>query len=147
LREDVEIAKGLCPPFDPESYRAGHLTPVYFGSALNNFGVRELLAGVAELVPPPRPQPADRRPIAPEEPRVFFKVQANIGPATPRPHRFCAHRLGPASARHETEEHPHRPGHVGACRSLSSRARAIPLWRPCPATSLALPVLQTVCAI
>jgi len=83
LREEVEMAKGLCPPFDLEAYRAGHLTPVYFGSALNNFGVRELLAGVGELAPPPRPQPADPRPISPDEPSVagfVFKVQANIDP-------------------------------------------------------------------
>src|SRR5499427_7657611 len=62
---------------------AGHLTPVYFGSALNNFGARELLRGVAELAPPPRPQPAEPRPISPEEPQVagfVFKVQANIDP-------------------------------------------------------------------
>src|SRR6201987_4644010 len=83
LREEVEMARGLCPPFDLEAYRGGHLTPVYFGSALNNFGVRELLRGVAELAPPPRPQPADPRPIDPEEPEVtgfVFKVQANIDP-------------------------------------------------------------------
>src|SRR5207244_3361792 len=47
LREEVEMAKGLCPPFEPQAYREGHLTPVYFGSALNNFGVRELLRGAA----------------------------------------------------------------------------------------------------
>ncbi len=83
LREEVEMAKGLCPPFDPQAYREGHLTPVYFGSALNNFGVRELLAGVGELAPAPRPQPAEPRPISPEEPKVagfVFKVQANIDP-------------------------------------------------------------------
>jgi peptide chain release factor 3 len=57
LREEVEMAKGLCPPFDPQAYREGHLTPVFFGSALYNFGVRELLRGVAELAPPPRPAP------------------------------------------------------------------------------------------
>ena len=44
--------------FDPKAYREGHLTPVYFGSALNNFGVRELLRGIAELALAPRPQPA-----------------------------------------------------------------------------------------
>ena len=75
---------GLCPPFDAQAYREGHLTPVFFGSALNNFGVRELLRGVAELAPAPRPQPAERRaPIAPDEPKVtgfVFKVQANIDP-------------------------------------------------------------------
>jgi peptide chain release factor 3 len=42
------MAKGLCPPFDPRAYREGHLTPVYFGSALNNFGVHELLCGVGK---------------------------------------------------------------------------------------------------
>jgi peptide chain release factor 3 len=83
LREQVEMARGLCPTFDLESYRAGHMTPVFFGSALNNFGVRELLRGIADLAPPPRPQPALPRPIEPEETRVtgfVFKVQANIDP-------------------------------------------------------------------
>jgi peptide chain release factor 3 len=87
LREEVEMAQGLCPPFALDAYRAGHLTPVYFGSALNNFGVRELLAGVGRLAPPPRPQPAQGmdgpRRISPEEAAVagfVFKVQANIDP-------------------------------------------------------------------
>src|SRR5271155_3700169 len=87
LREEVEMARGLCPPFDPQAFREGHLTPVFFGSALNNFGVRELLRGVAALAPPPRPQPAQGaagpRRISPEEPDVtgfVFKVQANIDP-------------------------------------------------------------------
>src|SRR5499427_7807508 len=57
LREDVEMVRALCPKFDLESYRAGHLTPVFFGSAVNNFGVQELLAGLAQLAPPPRAQP------------------------------------------------------------------------------------------
>ncbi|HEX6842491.1 MAG TPA: EF-Tu/IF-2/RF-3 family GTPase, partial [Stellaceae bacterium] len=77
------MVRGLCPRFDLQSYRQGHLTPVFFGSALNNFGVRELLRGIAELAPPPRPQPALPRPIEPGESRVtgfVFKVQANIDP-------------------------------------------------------------------
>ncbi len=87
LREAVDMARGLCPPFDRAAYRQGHLTPVFFGSALNNFGVRELLRGIAQLAPAPRPQPAlgpdGPRPIRPEEPEVagfVFKVQANIDP-------------------------------------------------------------------
>ncbi|HEX3864104.1 MAG TPA: peptide chain release factor 3 [Stellaceae bacterium] len=83
LKEQVEMAQGLCPPFKLEAFRQGHLTPVFFGSALNNFGVRELLRGVAELAPPPRPQPAEPHPVQPEEKAVsgfVFKVQANIDP-------------------------------------------------------------------
>ena len=83
LREEVAMARGLCPPFDLESYRAGHLTPVYFGSALNNFGVRELIRGIADVAPPPRPQPAEPHPIDPAATAVagfVFKVQANIDP-------------------------------------------------------------------
>ena len=83
LRDEVAMARGLCPAFSLESYRQGHMTPVFFGSALNNFGVRELLAGIAKLAPPPRPQPALPRPIEPSESKVsgfVFKVQANIDP-------------------------------------------------------------------
>ncbi len=83
LREQIEMARGLCPPFDLATFRQGHLTPVFFGSALNNFGVRELLRGVAELAPPPRPQPAEPAPVMPQQEAVagfVFKVQANIDP-------------------------------------------------------------------
>src|SRR5438445_3556528 len=87
LREQAEMARGLCPSFDLAAFRQGHLTPVFFGSALNNFGVRELLRGVADLAPPPRPQPATAADgphrIAPEDDAVsgfVFKVQANIDP-------------------------------------------------------------------
>jgi len=83
LREDVEMARGLCPDFDLESYLEGHLTPVYFGSALNSFGVRELLEGLAANAPAPRPQAAQDRAVAPNETKVsgfVFKVQANMDP-------------------------------------------------------------------
>jgi len=83
LREEVEMARGLCPPFDLASFRAGHLTPVFFGSAINNFGVAELIAGLGELAPPPRSQPAVERTVAPDEERVagfVFKIQANMDP-------------------------------------------------------------------
>lgn len=83
LREDVEMVRGLCPAFDADAYRAGHLTPVYFGSAINNFGIRELLLGLAEYAPSPRPQKADRRMVEPNETKVtgfVFKVQANMDP-------------------------------------------------------------------
>lgn len=83
LKEEVEMARGLCRPFDLASYREGHLSPVFFGSALNNFGVRELLQGIGRLAPPPRPQPAEPAPILPDNDKVtgfVFKVQANIDP-------------------------------------------------------------------
>ena len=66
LRDDVAMVRELCPKFDLEFYREGHMTPVFFGSAVNNFGVRELLAGVAKLAPPPRPQPARERDVSSE---------------------------------------------------------------------------------
>jgi peptide chain release factor 3 len=87
LREQVEMAQGLCPRFDLDGFRQGHLTPIFFGSALNNFGVRELLRGIAEMAPSPRPQPAmgsgGPHPVLPESEAVtgfVFKVQANIDP-------------------------------------------------------------------
>ncbi|HVT58251.1 MAG TPA: peptide chain release factor 3 [Thermoanaerobaculia bacterium] len=83
LREEVELARGLCPSFDLEAYRAGHLTPVFFGSALHDFGVGDLLAALAELAPPPRPQPSAERLVQPWEEQVsgfVFKIQANMDP-------------------------------------------------------------------
>ncbi len=83
LKQDVELVRGVCPPFDLESYRQGHLTPVFFGSALHNFGVREILDGLGRFAPSPRPQPSESRPIDPTEPKVagfVFKVQANMDP-------------------------------------------------------------------
>ncbi|MBL6958249.1 MAG: peptide chain release factor 3 [Rhodospirillales bacterium] len=83
LREEVDMARGLTPEFNLQSYREGHLTPVFFGSAINNFGVRELLNGVTELAPPPRPQPSNDRSVDPVEEKVsgfVFKIQANMDP-------------------------------------------------------------------
>ena len=83
LREDVEMVRGLCPPFDLEAYREGLLTPVFFGSAINNFGVRELLDGVASMAPTPQPQPSADRNVDPTEGKVtafVFKIQANMDP-------------------------------------------------------------------
>ena len=83
LREEVEMARGLCPDFDLGAYREGHMTPVYFGSAINNFGVRELLDGLAEQAPAPRAQEATERTVTPGEDKVsgfVFKIQANMDP-------------------------------------------------------------------
>ncbi len=83
LREEVEMVRALCPAFDLEAYREGNMTPVYFGSAINNFGVREMLLGLSEFAPSPRPQPTAGRDIDPEEDKVsgfVFKIQANMDP-------------------------------------------------------------------
>jgi peptide chain release factor 3 len=83
LVEDIALARGACPAFDADVYRTGHLTPVFFGSALKNFGVRELMSAVADYAPPPRPQASKARMVAPSEDEVtgfVFKVQANMDP-------------------------------------------------------------------
>jgi peptide chain release factor 3 len=83
LREEVEMARGLCKDFNLKSYREGHLSPVFFGSAVNNFGVRELLNGIRNYAPSPRPQPTQDRTIDPTEKKVtgfVFKIQANMDP-------------------------------------------------------------------
>ena len=82
LREEVEMARGLLPHFDAQALADGTLTPIWFGSAINSFGVRELMDGIADHGPPPQPQRADRS-VAPEETTVtgfVFKVQANMDP-------------------------------------------------------------------
>ena len=83
LREDVPLAKGVCPEFDLQSFREGHLSPVYFGSAINNFGVHELLKGLIAMAPPPHSQVAEERTVKPDEDKVsgfVFKIQANMDP-------------------------------------------------------------------
>ena len=83
LRENVEMVKGLCPEFDLEAYRDGSMTPVFFGSAINSFGVRELIKGLTRFAPTPRPQPTAQRTIQPEEDKFtgfVFKIQANMDP-------------------------------------------------------------------
>ena len=81
--ESLSIARTALPAFDLAAYRGGHLSPVFFGSALKDVCVRELLDAVAAWAPPPRPQPASPEPILPADERVsgfVFKVQANMDP-------------------------------------------------------------------
>jgi peptide chain release factor 3 len=83
LDEDVTLARAGLPAFDLESYREGHLSPVYFGSALKNFGVALLLDALARYAPPPRAQAAVGRAVQPGDKEVtgfVFKVQANMDP-------------------------------------------------------------------
>ena len=83
LREEAPLAEAACPEFDPDAFREGHLTPVFFGSALRDFGIGHLLDGLARHAPPPHARGADARPVAPGEERLtgfVFKVQANMDP-------------------------------------------------------------------
>ncbi|SIS83094.1 peptide chain release factor 3 [Paracoccus saliphilus] len=83
FREEIEMARELLPEFDRQSFLEGHLTPIWFGSAINSFGVRELMTGISEYGPAPQPQNSASREIAPEEKSVsgfVFKVQANMDP-------------------------------------------------------------------
>lgn len=83
LEEEVALVRGACPAFDATVYRSGHLTPVFFGSALKNFVVRELLDALAKCAPTPRAQASRTREVHPAEGEVtgfVFKVQANMDP-------------------------------------------------------------------
>ncbi len=83
LRDSVEFLRGAADPFDRESYLAGRQTPVFFGSAINNFGVRELLDAFVEHAPGPLARNGGAREVKPEEERFsgfVFKIQANMDP-------------------------------------------------------------------
>ncbi|HET8898780.1 MAG TPA: peptide chain release factor 3 [Rhodanobacteraceae bacterium] len=84
LREELELVQGAAPAFDPAEYLAGRLTPVFFGSAVNNFGVQLLLDFFVEHAPSPRPRATTTRTVEPTEERLsgfVFKIQANMDPA------------------------------------------------------------------
>ena len=83
LREEVEMARELLPALDIKAVQDGSMTPIWFGSAINSFGVKELMEGIGTLGPEPQPQRAEPRVIMPEETKVsgfVFKVQANMDP-------------------------------------------------------------------
>ena len=83
LRDEVEMARELMPAFDHQAFLDGTLTPIWFGSAINSFGVQELMRGIAEFGPQPQPQDAEPRDISAGEKKVMgfvFKVQANMDP-------------------------------------------------------------------
>ncbi len=84
LREDIALLEGAANPFDLQDFLKGSQTPVFFGSAINNFGVRELLDTFVEIAPAPLPRPSDTRMVSPGEKDFsgfVFKVQANMDPA------------------------------------------------------------------
>ncbi|MES2729455.1 MAG: peptide chain release factor 3 [Pseudomonadota bacterium] len=83
LREEVDMVRSLCPAFDRDAYLAGYQTAVYFGSAMYNFGVAELLDALGRFAPEPRAHKAVQRVVDPQEDKVtafVFKIQANMDP-------------------------------------------------------------------
>ena len=83
LRHDIELIDGVYDSFDREKYLKGDICPVFFGSAVNNFGVRELLDCFIQVAPPPLPRETDLRIVNPED-KIFtgfvFKIHANLDP-------------------------------------------------------------------
>jgi len=83
VKDELALVSEACKPFELEAFREGHLTPVYFGSALRNFGVGDLLEGLGRFAPPPRAQESNLRKVEAVEPRMsafVFKIQANMDP-------------------------------------------------------------------
>ena len=83
LRHEVELVNGVYDPLDIAAYRAGKLAPVFFGSAFNNFGVREVLDTFVRIAPPPGPRETDHGSVSPEDPAFsgfVFKIHANLDP-------------------------------------------------------------------
>jgi peptide chain release factor 3 len=83
-KDEIELVVGASPEFDRELFLAGQQTPVFFGSAINNFGVAEVLNALVDFAPAPGPRQAIQRLVTPEEPAfsgVVFKIQANMDPA------------------------------------------------------------------
>src|SRR5690606_8220036 len=83
LREDIELIEGVYDNFDVEAYRRGELAPVFFGSALNNFGVQELLDTFLNIAPSPRSRATNVRKVDPTEANFtgfIFKIHANLDP-------------------------------------------------------------------
>ena len=83
LRHDVELLRSASPPLDPAEFLAGRQTPVFFGSAINNFGVQEILQALVEWAPPPQPRDGGTRIVDPAEAPFtgfVFKIQANMDP-------------------------------------------------------------------
>ena len=83
-QQEMELVTGAAHPFSRDDFLAAHQTPVFFGSAINNFGVREVLDALVDLAPAPAPRQATTREVRPDEEQfsgVVFKIQANMDPS------------------------------------------------------------------
>src|SRR5690606_15744359 len=92
LRDEVELVESVFEPFDNSLYRSGYLAPVFFGSAINNFGVQELLETFIEIAPEPQPRATETRLVDPKEKKFtgfVFKIHANLDPKHRDRIAFC----------------------------------------------------------
>ena len=114
LREDLELIEGVYPEFNEKDYLAGKVAPVFFGSALNTFGVKELLDCFVKIAPTPRPVEAAERKVEPSEEGFsgfVFKIHANMDPN----HRSCIAFVKVCSGRFERNVYYH---HVGQDKQM-----------------------------
>ena len=124
LRMDIELVRGASHTFDREAYLAGKQCPVFFGSAVNNFGVQSLLDAVVDLSPAPLARPSKSRQVQPDEPKFsgfVFKIQANMDPK----HRDRIAFLRVCSGRFDRGM---KVKQVATGKTLSLQATAPALW-------------------
>ena len=144
IKDELALVSEACKPFELEAFREGHLTPVYFGSALRNFGVGDLLEGLGPFraaAARAGVQSAQGRGGGAAHERLRVQDPGQHGSEPSRPHRVRAAVLGQAHPRHEGKAGAHRQEHVAvAARSSSSRRIARWRTRPLPATSSAFPI-------
>ena len=129
LRDEVELVRGASHELDPDAYRAATMTPVFFGSALNNFGVRELLEKFVELAPPPRGArgaAANGRPRGGSVQRVRLQDPGEHGPTAPRPYRVHARHVRTISPGNTNSPCADGEGHAGGERHHLHGPRARP---------------------
>jgi peptide chain release factor 3 len=144
LRMDIELVRGASHAFDAEAYLAGKQSPVFFGSAVNNFGVQSLLDAVVDLSPAPIARPAVTRKVEPNEAKFsgfVFKIQANMDPK----HRDRIAFLRVCSGRFDRGMKVKQVAMAARCcrsttPSPSWRVTVRPPTRPGPATSSAFPI-------
>ena len=104
VSHELDLVRHACKRFDPRAFSEGHMTPIFFGSALKNFGVGDLLNALGAMAPPPRAQSADKRIVTATEPRMsafVFRISGEHGSESQGPYCLRATMLRQAQPRHE----------------------------------------------
>ena len=133
LREDLDLIQGVYPDFDREQYLAGQMAPVFFGSALNTFGVKELLDCFVKIAPSPRPVvTAENITVRPEVQRICIQDTRQYGPQPSQLHSLCQGMLGRILSQPQLQANAHRQGYEIRCphriygSEKKHRGRSIP---------------------